>query len=224
MGMMAGETADNRERAERNKIVHAEPKEERVLGGGGLGDFSAAVGRFSDARQNPSDKLGMIAHDDKYRAKNPNWLGASRPRYAALNYSNNPNGAVADEALYGLSCFVLKNHLKNLATYCAADSASHTVTAKKICTRRTLGALLLWMEERMLINLRNAYLKQPTEDLIKQKHTYDFLECHMYSDVTFHADVKEMHLSEREVGKNKKAFKYAKKFAKRWNIPVVMVP
>jgi len=217
--MMAGEGSNIRAANESTKIVHAEPQRGKMLSG--------AVSRFSDPRRPDDQGVAFKPLPDNNKllaARNPHFVGASRPRYAALNYTNNPNGAVPDP-LYGLSCFVLKDHLKNLATYCAADSKSDKVTAQTICTRKTLGALLAWMDDAILENLLAAWSSGPTKNLIQEGKAMCFLECHMYSDVTFLSEVEEMHLSLREVGdKHTKQHKNAKEFAKKWKIPIVMVP
>jgi hypothetical protein len=138
-----------------------------------------------------------------------------------LNYTNNPNGAVAN-SLYGHSCFVLKDHLKQLATYCAMDSISSHVTSQTICTLKTLGALLVWMRDVTLINLDKARQSFVTQDL---GDTYDFLECHLYNDVNFkNHDVQEMRLSLREVGNRADVLQNARDFAKNFNITLVEVP
>src|SRR5262249_17938146 len=141
MADMGGQSASDRTKTETKKIVHAEPQRGNITSG--------AVSRFSEPGRLKS------VDDTKMKPTNPNFVGASRPRYAALNYTYNPNGAVANP-LYGYSCFVLKPHLRQLATYCGRDSISPDVTAQTICTLNTLGALLVWMKDETLINLDKA--------------------------------------------------------------------
>src|SRR5262249_36983130 len=151
-----------------------------------------------------------------WKAKNPHFVAASRPRYAALNYTDHPNGACA-RGVYGDSCLVLKDHMKNQATYSAKDSYSPDVTAQTICTRKTLGALLVWMDEEMLTHLRQAFLQRP----IKVLGLLSFLECQMYNDVIFKSDVKELRISTKEVANCPRAQFHVKEFAERHHLPVV---
>src|SRR5262245_44471602 len=74
--MMAGSTTEKRDKDEMAKIVHAEPQRGKMLSG--------AVGRFSQVgglKDVEGEKVGSYKAQT---ATNPNFLAASRPRYAAL--------------------------------------------------------------------------------------------------------------------------------------------
>jgi hypothetical protein len=206
-GSVAGASADQRDKDELTKILKPsgpQPAERGLMTG-------EIVTRFADTG-------GFQAHpkDEKFLvAKNPHFVGMSRPRYAALNYRGCPNGA-CPSPLYGKSVFILKDYMKDTATFTHNDTQSSKVTSEKVCTRETLGALLAWMTDAQLDQLCDYFIG--VEGYPYEISPMDILECQMFRDVEFDKDVQSMGLSISEAPHGLEAEKYAIEFCKRNNI------
>jgi hypothetical protein len=124
------------------------------------------------------------------RPKNPHFVGASRPRYAALNFNNCPNGAAPG---YGPSALVLKDSVKLRASFCAGDTFGSHITAKTFCTYDTLGALLAWAEDDLFDDLARAVL-----DNDMKKNSTNFFECHIYEPLEFRSTLERIDFSHRD--------------------------
>ena len=153
-----------------------------------------------------------------YYAKNNNFVGASRPRYAAVNYAQYPNGPVGD--LYGQSVLVLHDWLKDHATYCAGDSFAGWVNNDKICTRAALGSLIAWAPEKLLDHLVSVVFQGSQAPPLITAKSGDtggmlFMEAHLYQEVLFGTCVKALHLSHRETGGRLAIQKHASDFCRR---------
>jgi hypothetical protein len=140
-----------REPCERKKVLQMGMSKNKDANGprGAFFGRGVAVDRFAnlggiDLLYNEQGKKIVLA-------KNPDFVGASRPRYAAINYANYRNGAVP-HAGYGNSCFVLNNRLKKSATFSSMDSFE--VDSKdEFCTLDTIGALIAWTRLKILDEL-----------------------------------------------------------------------
>jgi hypothetical protein len=159
--------------------------------------FGGAVNRFGDTGGLKPQNGGLV-----YVPKNTNFVGASRPRYAAVNYANSPNGAVG--AMYGRSCFVLHDRLKDRATFCAGDSFAPWVKKDKICNKDTIASLIAWAPDEILEHLVDVVVGQ-AKPSIKDYLSADInnpgfycIEAHLYQEVDFATCVKALHLSMSE--------------------------
>jgi hypothetical protein len=69
-----------------------------------------------------------------------------RVKYGTMNFTNDPNGVMACSG-YGMSYFLLKNHVRNRCTITDMDSASPTAT---IATFKFLFHLLIKLSKEEL--------------------------------------------------------------------------
>jgi hypothetical protein len=182
--------------------------------------FGGSALRFGDTGGLKPKQGGLV-----YVPNNTNFVGASRPRYAAVNYSNSPNGAVG--ALYGRSCFVLHDWLKDKATFCAGDSFAGWVDPTKFCNKKTMGALIAWAPDPILEHLVDVYLGQARpsiRDYVANDPGKYFIEAHLYQEVEFKTCVKALHLSVSEAGKYLRNRKHALEFCNDNGIKIELVP
>jgi hypothetical protein len=157
---------------------------------GSLNLVANAPNRFSQTG-------GMSQVGEDWVPNNPNFIGASRPRYAGLNYTGDRNGACAAEGdRYGYSVLVWKPDLKTRASFSAYDSFLPLVTAAKICTYRTITALLAWMHDSMLEDLYDKVVHQKS---IKPRVDGQYIECHIHEPMLFRESLDIIRVSPREL-------------------------
>ena len=163
------------------------------------------------------------AEDEVWRATNPHYIGSTRPRYTALNYTGTPGGALSAEgAMYGQSVLVWKDDLKRKATFCLGDSFNASVTAKSLCTYDTLGVLMAFMlESNEALNVFQDLFELIFENKPASPIALWYIECHIYEELRFKGNLKCVRLHGAEATGNVRA--NVEDFCRRKGVPLMAV-
>ena len=142
---------------------------------------------------------GMRPQGEYWIPDNPHFVGASRPRYAALNFTGDHNGALAAEGqYYGRSVLVLKDDVKRIATFCAGDSFMGWVQPGQFCTYETMTALIAWMPAELFEDLYAKALQNRTVAARPGK----YIECHIFGPLRFRDKLMTIRASKPELLKS----------------------
>ena len=146
-------------------------------------------------------------------ANNPFFQAAMRPKYGALNYTGDKEGAANS---YGRSYLILKEHVKHNATFTYKDSFFYGTSpnlADETANFHNLDRLIANMGPDKLTKLYNAAtgssLPIPTQTVGR------YFEAQLHSDIQFNRDVKTICVENREVGGNNDLRKKINKFAQK---------
>jgi hypothetical protein len=143
---------------------------------------------------------GMHTYQDngvEYVSNNSHFVGATRPRYAALNYTGDSNGACAAHATtYGWSVFVWKHDVKRRATFCPTDSFLTQVTPDTFCTYDTMEVMLAWIEDAVLKDLYDMVCLNKT---VAPRNYGKYIECHIYDPLVFHGMLAHIRVSHMDL-------------------------
>lgn len=141
----------------------------------------------------------------------PNFQGAMRPRYAAVDFAACQHGGAPK---YGKSYLVLKEHLKHNSTYCHRDSFEvdndmmqrraeygRTPSLSDVtATYHTLAKLILYCEPAMLKKLYDyAMGTRAKGSELNILAGVVYLEAHVHADILFERDVASLCLSRTEL-------------------------
>ena len=163
------------------------------------------------------------AEDEVWKAANPHYIGATRPRYTALNYTGVPGGALATEGeMYGRSVLVWKDDLKRKSTFCLGDSFHDSVTAKSLCTYDTIGVLPAFMvASDDGLNVFQDLFELIFENKPAAPIPLWYVECHVYEELRFKGNLKCVRLHAAEAIGNVRA--NIEDFCKRKGVPLISV-
>jgi hypothetical protein len=181
-------TPDRRAQCEERKFLGPMDTDRR----GKLNLGANAVNRFGQTE-------GMRPQGEYWIPDNPHFVGASRPRYAALNFTGDRNGALASEAqYYGHSVLVLKDDVKRIATFCAGDSFLQFVQPGQFCTYDTMAALITWMHADLFEDLHAKVVHNRTV----QARPGKYIECHIFGPLRFRDKLESIRASKQELLKS----------------------
>ena len=138
---------------------------------------------------------GLTQNGADWMPNNIHFVGASRPRYSAVNYTGDRNGSCAAEGhMYGRSVLVWKDHVKRRGTFCAGDSFNPEVDETKICTYDTIAALLAWMADNVFEDLYDKVRHRKQIAPLAQ----NYIECHVHTQLRFREDLDYVRLDHSE--------------------------
>jgi hypothetical protein len=130
---------------------------------------------------------------DEYAANNPHFNARTRQKFTALNYGRRPHGG---SVAYGASHFVLNDSLKVNAIYYAGD----TFFVPDATTRVTYGmvfAVAVHASDDLLDDIINSCYRQV---ILPDTTKGDLLvEGHVFDEIAFAKDVKEMRVSNSDI-------------------------
>jgi hypothetical protein len=130
------------------------------------------------------------AGNTEYVANNPHFNPKARQQFAALNYGRRPHGGIQG---YGRSHFVLRDSLKNGAIYYIGDTFSVADSNSRV-TYGMLFAVAIYASDALLDDVLNSCYRQislPDTDFSNL-----LVEAHIFEQIAFAKDVKEMRISE----------------------------
>lgn len=149
-----------------------------------------------------------------YHSPNPYFNPRTKQVFAALNYGRRPSGS---SIYYGKSFITLNPKFKTDAIYFFGDTF-HITDAKAQVTYQTLGAIFLKADPSVRDQLVTSCF-----DGVPLKDTDDaklLMEAHIFQPVDYYSGaLASLHL---ESGTPAHVFENAKKFCRRWNIPLTM--
>jgi hypothetical protein len=132
-------------------------------------------------------------NSDLYIPNNRHFVGSTRPRYAALNYTGSSNGACAgDGVIYGFSVLVWKHDVKRRATFCPTDSFMGDVNDTTFCTYDNMEVMLAWLEDTVL---KDLYDKVISNEMVFPRARYKYIECHIYDQLNFQTMLDHIRVS-----------------------------
>lgn len=138
----------------------------------------------------------MQQGSDLFVPNNSHFVGATRPRYTALNYTGDRNGACANNGhTYGCSVLVWKHDVKRRATFCPADTFLPQVTRETFCTYETMEVMLAWIEDAVLQDLYDMVVR----NLPASPRPGRFIECHIYDSLNFHGMLDHIRVSHTDL-------------------------
>lgn len=153
------------------------------------------------------------------------FLGAIRPKYAALNYANLAYGSAAQ---WGKSYVVLKEYVKQGATYVHTDSFDCAGSARQRATLRgqvanyfNMQRLITNMPLSMLTALDQASRGQNFGQATQPPGVGDtaYIEAHCHSDLRFDRDLAALVINTDEVNEcEAKTVKLHSEDKKRWKV------
>lgn len=153
------------------------------------------------------DRLRQFGSNDH---NNVDFVPSMRPKYGALNYTNNRKGAAY---LYGHSFFILKDHVKLNCTYTDRDSfgyGSIPAGGSRVASYVNMDRLLIHMDNVMLDNLFRL-LNTPQASL----RATNYIEAQMHGEIWFSRDIKEMHIDTIERDMTPGSQRLIEKFARK---------
>jgi hypothetical protein len=129
----------------------------------------------------------------EYVANNPHFNAKARQAFTGLNYTRDKYGAVS---AWGLSYFILRESLKVNAIYYNGDTFSPGQNADSRVSYGMLFALAIKGSDEFLEAVLNSCYRQI---VCTKADTRLCVESHIFEEITFSKDVKEMRISGREV-------------------------
>jgi hypothetical protein len=135
----------------------------------------------------------------------PEFTGAIRPKYSALNYAGLKYGSAAQ---WGKSHMVLKEHLKHNATFIHTDSfdvagsaRQRAMLAGQLATFLNMQRLLVNMGLPMLQALEKATKGIKFGDAVQPPGvgTTAYIEAHMHAEVRFDRDLAKLVICQDEL-------------------------
>jgi hypothetical protein len=129
----------------------------------------------------------------EYVANNPNFNPKARQSFTGLNYTRFSWGAVP---FWGSSYFILRDALKVNAIYYQDDTFSPGQGADKRVSYGTIFALILNGKEEFFDAVLNSCYRQIVFRDVPMRLC---VEVHIYEEISFSKDVKEMRISKQEV-------------------------
>jgi hypothetical protein len=129
----------------------------------------------------------------EYAANNPHFNPKARQQFAALNYGRRPHGGIQG---YGGSHFVLRDSLKDNAIYYVGDTFT-VADANSRVTYGTLFAVAAYASDALLDDILNSCYRQMS--LCDVDFTDLLIEGHIFEQVAFAKDIKEMRISEKDI-------------------------
>lgn len=148
------------------------------------------------------------------------FVASMRPKYGALNYTNDPNGA-AGGPVYGRSYMVLKEHIKHNCTYTAMDSfayASNPSIGDKVASFLNMDRVIANLNDTQL-RLLKAMVDNP--DAKKTRNHY--IEAQIHGEIRFDRDVDSMYIDNMDLStcdNEREMRKRIESFSRKYKIPV----
>lgn len=156
---------------------------------------------------NAIDRLRQFGRNDN---SNVDFVPSMRPKYGALNYTNNRKGSAS---LYGHSFFILKDHVKLNSTYTDQDSfgyGSQPTGGSKVASFVNMDRLIINMNAAMLENIFRM-INTPQARLTATH----YIEAQIHGEVWFSRDVREMHIDTIERDSTPGSQRLIEKFARK---------
>jgi hypothetical protein len=127
---------------------------------------------------------------------NPSFVPSIRPKYAALNFTRDQNGAASH---YGRSYMVLKEHVKHNCTFTDKDSFAYGETrnvTSLVANYHHLDRLIVTMDSAKLKKLYNAATGGGSQS---SSGVLSYIEAQVHGDIMFNRDVKKLYIAASEV-------------------------
>lgn len=134
-----------------------------------------------------------------------------RVKYGALNITNRPNGIQACTA-YGDSFMVLKNHIKQRATFTLGDSSKMEI---HLCMADNFCNILLYLDD---CNLLDDVINVATEKVTHADYLGEYIECQMHGTVLYNRDIKKLCINRRHINDTLMVH-YLDEFSLKNNVP-----
>lgn len=113
-----------------------------------------------------------------------------RVKYGALNILNHPGGLDICKC-YGDSFIVLKNHIKQRATFTLGDSSKMEI---HLCMADNFCNILLYLDD---INLLNDVIAVATGQNKFGNYLGEYIECQIHGNILYHRDVEKLCINSR---------------------------
>ena len=163
-----------------------------------LFDYSGTSGRTG-----PLSVLARIkvfgSRTNSSNTDNVFFKSAMRPKYGALNYTGNTNGAAS---FYGRSYMLLKEYVKHNSTFTAKDSfgyGSDPDAGNRTANYHNLGRLIVNMNNDMLARLYNA-ATGANLPVTANSGALNYLEAQIHASIEFNRDIRTVCIANSELG------------------------
>ncbi len=165
-------------------------------------------------RRVPTDKTDPNKDKVYADSTNKHFNPKTKQVFAALNYGRRLHGSNFD---YGTSHLVLADRFKVNALYYGGDTFYHQDSSKQTAYH-VLGALIAFVDDKLLdAILDSCYFGSRLQDT---KHATMMVEAHLFDELTFKGNIKEIVL-EATFGSSQHA--NAKKFASKHGAKITLV-
>jgi hypothetical protein len=147
----------------------------------------------------PQPVLARIKKFGQFDTNPVDFEAISRPKYAALNFTRDANGAASQ---WGKSFFVLKTYIKHNCTFVETDSFAFlgkaSATAQNhVATFTDMIRLVRYINPNMLEALYNAMRGLPTTGFHYGGTNY--IESHLHGEIKFSRDIEKIVVSKAEL-------------------------
>lgn len=172
-------------------------------------------GSGSSGNQAVADRLKAFGDRDS-----EDFVASMRPKYGALNYTNDPNGAAGGYS-YGRSYMVLKEHVKHNSTYTAMDSfsyASDPSSGNKVASFLNMDRVIANLDDVQL-RLLKAMVADPNARMTRNH----YIEAQIHGEIRFDRDVKSIYIDNMDLSScenEREMRKRIESFSRKYNILV----
>lgn len=151
------------------------------------------VARFMQTGGLTATGAANAAGAAEYAANNPHFNPKARQSFTGLNYTRFRYGAVS---FWGSSYFLLRDSLKTNAIYYFNDTFAAGQSADKRVSYGMLFALAIHGSDEFLDEVLNSCYRQI---VARSAHLCNCVEAHVFEEILFSKDIKEMRISALEV-------------------------
>jgi hypothetical protein len=153
------------------------------------------VARFMQTGGLTPTGTNNAAGNAEYVANNPHFNPKARQIFSGLNYTRFAHGAVP---FWGCSHFILRDSLKINAIYYVGDTFYGASTDSRV-SYGMLFALAIKGSDKFVTNVLNSCYRQT---IFQSANLTEAVEAHLFEEISFSKDVKEMRISIGDVQRN----------------------